>query len=343
VAELLTALERPLVAVIHAAGVLDDGAVLSLDRDRLATALRPKVDGAWHLHELTRDLTRFVLFSSAAATIGTAGQANYAAANAFLDALARHRHALGLPATSLAWGLWDTGTGMSGELADTHRRRLARTGIRPLSTRRALELLDSALAGDEPVLVPVHLAETSADTPAAPEASASPLHDLAAQPAAGRRDSVLRAVRDHVAAVLGHTSAAAITPDRPFAELGFDSLTAVELRNRLTILTGLALPASLVFDHPSPAELADHLTAELVPEEAPAATRALRDLDGLEVLLGELGEGDRQQVADRVQALLWRLRADRAAGAEAEPPALMATTTADDVLDFIDREFGDLP
>ncbi|MGC7098255.1 SDR family NAD(P)-dependent oxidoreductase [Amycolatopsis lurida] len=277
--------EFPLTAVVHTAGVIDDGLVESLDADSLARVLRPKVDGGWNLHELTRDLplSAFVLFSSAAGVFGGPGQANYAAANSFLDALARYRTELGLPAVSLAWGLWAERTGLTGHLGGTDLRRIDRGGGGALSTRRGLALFDLGTSLGEPALVAARLAlggqavpspllrglVPAPDRPATTTTSAGgPIDGLAEMPAAERDRVLLDLVREQAAAVLGHGSAAAVGPDRSFRELGFDSLTAVELRNGLATATGLSLPATLAFDYPSPAELAARLRALLVGETA---------------------------------------------------------------------------
>ncbi|WUS66855.1 SDR family NAD(P)-dependent oxidoreductase [Kitasatospora sp. NBC_01246] len=281
---------RPLRSVIHTAGVLDDGTIPSLTPERVAAVMRPKADGAWHLHELTRglDLDRFVLFSSAAATFGVPGQGNYVAANAFLDALAADRRAAGLPATSLAWGLWAEVSGLTGQLTDAERSRMTRSGTSGLSAAEGLALMDLALGRDEAVLVPAKLdlaglrsqAARTGDVPplwralagrparrtaaASDGAGADSLRQrLAALPAADGDRMLLDLVRAHVAAVLGHSSAEAVEPGRAFTDLGFDSLTAVQLRNRLTTGTGLRLPATLVFDYPNPAVLAGHLRGRL--------------------------------------------------------------------------------
>ncbi|MFJ2958175.1 type I polyketide synthase [Streptomyces sp. NPDC087270] len=282
--------EHPLTAVVHAAGVLDDGLVGTLTPARLDRVLAAKADAAWHLHELTRDtpLRAFVLFSSAAGTLGAAGQANYAAANVFLDALARQRAAAGLPAVSMAWGLWAHAAGMGGRLAEAEVRRMRREGFPPLADTDGLDLFDRALRAGEPAPLLVRLdlpalrARAAAPTgsvphllrglvrgPArraagdAPAGAAGPTDRIAAMPPEARARFVLGLVRAEVADVLGHDSAAAVEPSRAFTELGFDSLAAVELRNRLGTRTGLALPATLVFDHPNVRALADHLLARL--------------------------------------------------------------------------------
>jgi acyl transferase domain-containing protein/acyl carrier protein len=299
--------EHPLTAVVHTAGVLDDCVLTSLNPERLAPVLRPKAGAAAHLHELTRDLglAAFVLFSSAAATFGGPGQAGYAAANGYLDALAAHRRAAGLPATSLAWGLWAERSGMTGHLADAEVRRLELAGMRPLPADEGLELFSAAAGRAEACLLPVPLdlaAVRRAGTAVHPMlrglvrprrrvvgagshgsvAEQDALRrDLAAMPAERRDEAVLDLVRVQAAAVLGYgTGAAAVAPDRVFSEFGFDSLTAVDLRNRLSNAFGLRLPATLVFDHPTPAALARHLVGELpgaavVPTRK--ATRAVRD------------------------------------------------------------------
>ncbi|MEV6118650.1 type I polyketide synthase [Streptomyces sp. NPDC052109] len=285
---------HPVDSVVHTAGVLDDGLVASLTPARLDTVLRPKADAAWHLHELTleRELSHFVLFSSAAGTIDASGQGNYAAANAFLDALAAHRAALGLPATSLAWGLW-SGAGMGAGLDAAEVQRIERSGIGALDPDEGLELFDAAVASGSPALVPVRL-DTAAlrrrgdDLPAVLRtlAGAAPHPDrddrirtlgehLAELPAADHEHTVLEAVRTEVAAVLGHAGPAAVEPRRAFTELGFDSLAAVELRNRLNGVSGLRLPSTLIFDYATPAALAGHLLERLLPDTedpGPSAT-----------------------------------------------------------------------
>ncbi|GAA1397238.1 type I polyketide synthase [Kitasatospora putterlickiae] len=298
-ASVLGGLERPLTAVVHAAGVLDDGTVESLSSEQVGRVLRPKVEAAWHLHELTAsaDLKAFVLFSSVAALIGSPGQGNYAAANSALDALAVSRRAAGLPAVSLAWGLWSEAGGMAAQLSGAELARLERMGTKPLTAELGLGLFDRALASDAALLAPVQL-DTAvlrqqaragllppllrglAPVPARrAEHGGSLARRLAGVPEADRERVVLDLVLAQVADVLGHASAAAIDPERAFQEIGFDSLSAVELRNRLGQSTGVRLPATLVFDHPSPAAVARLLVAQITVEPAsgrPKATRARR-------------------------------------------------------------------
>nr|WP_326672667.1 SDR family NAD(P)-dependent oxidoreductase [Streptomyces canus] len=283
-AGLLESLDRPLTAVVHTAGVLDDGVIGALTPERMADVLRPKVDAAWNLHELAGEVASFVLFSSVAATLGSPGQGNYTAANSFLDALACHRRALGLPAVSLAWGFWDTEDGMTRDLDARDRARLSRGGVAPMSVEQGLALFDTALAQDRAVIVSARLdlaALRASDTvpvalrglvrgvtrrAAGPDAAAgSSLAQQIAGLSEAERDAVLLdRVRGAVAAVLGHGSADAVAADRQFGELGFDSLTAVDFRNRLSAETGLRLPTTLVFDYPTPLALADFLRDEVV-------------------------------------------------------------------------------
>ncbi|MEE1728059.1 type I polyketide synthase [Streptomyces sp. BE282] len=297
--------EHPLTGVVHTAGLLDDATVEALTPERLAAVLRPKADAAWHLHDLTRglDLSAFVLFSSVSGLTGTAGQANYAAANTFLDALAAHRHALGLAGTSLAWGLWDATHGMGSTLGEADLARWRRAGIRPLTPEQGLALFDRALLDGQPLRAPVafDLAALRARTEppaallrglvkAAPRRAAAQASGgdggwaqlTAALPADERADAVLTLVRDTVAGVLGHADATALDPRRAFNETGFDSLAGVELRNRLNTATGIRLPATVVFDHPSPQALAEHLLTLVGPApevSAPAPVVRAADRD----------------------------------------------------------------
>ncbi|MFJ1792189.1 type I polyketide synthase [Kitasatospora griseola] len=269
--------------VVHAAGVVDDALVGSMTPEQIDTVLRAKADAAWHLHEATEhlDLRAFVLFSSASGVFGAPGQANYAAANAFLDGLAEHRHARGLPATSLAWGQWAESSGITGNLKEADHRRLARTGMLPLGTEQALDLFDTALAGERPVLVPVRLDLAAIDTPPAllrglsrtrraPARTAGP-DDLRARlealPEPEQRTLLLDLVVRHSASILGMAPDGIGDPRQLFRDHGVDSLTAIELRNQLNAATGLQLPATLVFDFPTPEQLVNHLYGQLCSPE----------------------------------------------------------------------------
>ncbi|MFJ4923842.1 SDR family NAD(P)-dependent oxidoreductase [Streptomyces sp. NPDC088725] len=271
--------EHRLSAVVHAAGVLDDGVVQHLTPERLEKVLRPKLHAAQALHELTldHDLTHFVLFSSVAGVVGNAGQANYAAANAALDALAERRTRSGLPAVSLAWGLWEQASGMTGHLGAAGKARLASGGALPMTDTEGLALLDAALGTGIAAVVPAKLdtvrltapvppllrslVRTSARRPAVSSAvTGTGLADrLAALPEADRRAEVLTLVREESARALGLAAPDAVEPDRPLREHGLDSLLAVELRNRISTRVGAKLPATLLFDHPTPQRLTAHL------------------------------------------------------------------------------------
>ncbi|WP_240687244.1 type I polyketide synthase [Amycolatopsis suaedae] len=268
--------DHPVTAVVHTAGVTDDGMITSLSPDRLAAVQGPKVVAARHLDELTRDrqLTAFVLFSSAAGVFGAAGQASYAAANAALDALARRRHADGLVATSIAWGLWAQDSGMTERLTATDRARLAASGLTPLSTADGLTMFDAAVAGGEPDYVGARVDLTARSThPLLREFTSPPVRRVAAAPESGAATSsaqeLLRVVRGLIAEVLRHDGATAVKASKPFDQLGFDSLTAVELRNRLSAELGMTLPATVVFDHPTPEALAEYLATVLAGSTAP--------------------------------------------------------------------------
>ncbi|MEU3754678.1 type I polyketide synthase [Streptomyces olivoreticuli] len=273
--------EHPLTGVVHAAGVLDDGLVQALTPDRLETVFRPKLDGAWHLHELTRDreLTAFVVFSSVFGVLGNAGQAAYTAANAFLDALAQWRAAEGLAGLSIGWGPWPQDAGMSAGLSAAELGRIARAGLPVFSVEQGLAWFDAATAarGASVVATRVDRAALRArDTvpavfrglvPAAPARriaattrNSDPLAGLTGDQAQAR---LLELLREQVVTVLGLAGPAAVGAGRSFKDLGFDSLTGNQLRNALRERTGLRLPSTLVYDHPTPEALAAHLWAEL--------------------------------------------------------------------------------
>ncbi|WP_425580194.1 type I polyketide synthase [Streptomyces polychromogenes] len=362
---------RPLTAVVHAAGVLDDGLVTSLTPDRLEAVLRPKVDAALHLHELTRhtDLAAFVLFSSVAATLGSAGQGNYAAANAFLDALAQRRASAGLPATSLAWGPWADG-GMASGMDASGQDRMARSGLVPFRPQEGLALFDAARAGERAVAVPVRFATAA---PAGPGPDGQPsvpavlrgllrpaarrtvreavagggpdaLRERLARLSGPERDgALLDLVRTQVAAVLGLGGPREVDRDREFKLLGFDSLTSVELRNRLNSATGLRLPATLVFDCPTPVALAARIGADLAPEAAPAPSAAsvFGEIDRLERALAAVGADDEQvrsRIRTRLHGVLAALAEDPAPTPGATSDERLRSATVDDIFALIDEE-----
>ncbi|WP_424217642.1 type I polyketide synthase (plasmid) [Streptomyces sp. BI20] len=355
--------EHPLTAVVHLAGILDDGVLDSLTPERFARVLTPKLTAAHHLHELTadRELTAFVLFSSLTATVGGAGQANYAAANAGLDALAEHRRALGLPATSVAWGPWD-GEGMAAH--GPVRAGLRAMGLRPLDPETALTALARALAGaDTTVTVadvdwttfasafaagrpaPLLSALPEVRAAAAGGASAGPAADEFARTLAGltggERDRALQdLVRGQAATVLGYPDASAVEPTTAFRDLGFDSLTSVDLRNRISAAAGVPLPATLIFDYATPAALAKHLGTELGGADTSVDT-ITAELDRTLARLADLTAEDIEQgrITARLQNALTELTRTLT-GADGSVLDRLEDAGADDVFAFIDSELG---
>ncbi|MEH1101800.1 SDR family NAD(P)-dependent oxidoreductase [Micromonospora sp. CPCC 205561] len=364
---------HPLTVVVHTAGVLDDAVVSALTPAQVDAVLRPKVDAAVNLHELTLDgeLAEFVVFSAAAGTLGGPGQGNYAAANTFLDALVARRRAAGLPARSLAWGLWGEASGMTAHLDANDRARMARVGLVELSVEQGLALYDAAELHDEPLLVPMPVdpavlrelgragilpalmrglvrgpsrraVEQTTQSPGALRES------LASQSGPQRRHTVLEFVKAQAAAVLGHAGAGAVDADRPFTELGFDSLTAVEFRNRLKTATGLKLSATTVFDYPTAAALTDHLLAGLAPAEADPAAALLAELDRLERSFTQAGAAGlpgpvKARITERLHAVMsnWSGRSDAETPSDGPDVGLaLQTASADELLRFIDDELG---
>ncbi|MGW6295293.1 SDR family NAD(P)-dependent oxidoreductase, partial [Streptomyces sp. NPDC055058] len=358
--------DRPPTTVVHTAGVLDDGIVQSLTPERLDTVLRAKADAAVLLEELTRDTgTDLVLFSSVAGTFGGVGQANYSAANAFLDAFAVRNDTPERRVRSLAWGLWAERSGMTGKLGEADMRRIARSGLRPMETDHALALLDTALGAPEPWYAPVDL------DPAALRASDGLVRDLvrggtrrpaepaatgSAAPAAGdlrarlaglapaeRHSAVLNVVLTQAALVIGHDSPDALDPEGGFLDSGFNSLTAVELRNRIGALAGVRLPATLMFDYPTPERLAAHLLERVAPADRPATIPVLEQLDALEAQFtgsaSPVDDTSHDRLRARLRGLLDRL--DAMTGPAGAPTA---APDADEVSDDELRAFleGDL-
>jgi polyketide synthase 12 len=373
VADLIAGIDpaHPLTGVVHAAGVIDDGLITDLTPQRLDLVWRPKAGGLGNLHAVTAGerLSFFVAFSSVAATLGSPGQANYAAANAYCDALMARRRAAGLPGLSIAWGLWEQASTMTGHLGDADLARMRRSGLRPLKTDHALALLDAAVRDGRPRLaaadldtaalaalpaeaVPDLLRELAAGSTRTRAAAAAQVRpsELAAQltglTPAEQQHVILALVRTHAAAALGHSDADAVNPETAFRDLGFDSLTGVELRNRLTAATGLRLPPALVFDYPDPAGLAGYLHGRLTQNGsatpgAGALDSVLDEVARLEGVLAAVpGDGlDAGAVTARLEALLasWKTARSHANGGAAQR---LEEATADQLLDFIDNELG---
>jgi NADPH:quinone reductase-like Zn-dependent oxidoreductase/malonyl CoA-acyl carrier protein transacylase/NAD(P)-dependent dehydrogenase (short-subunit alcohol dehydrogenase family)/acyl carrier protein len=359
-----------LSTVIHAAGLLDDGVLAAQTADRLDAVLRPKADGAWNLHELTSDLdlSAFVLFSSVAGILGSAGQTTYAAANTFLDTLAATRRRAGLPAVSLAWGPWQSGAGMAGQLDDAHWQRMARQGLRPLTDRDGMALLAAAAQAPAPLQLPARLdvgalssradqlppllsrlvrptRRTRAQAGAAAGAGgpAALTARLAGLPLTDRSGVLHSLVQAQAAFVLGMNGADDIEPARTFRDLGFDSLTSVELRNRLDAATGLRLPATVVFDYPSPQALGDFIGQEIggAPAEDTTVLPAFSGLEKIESSLAQLldDEAARLRVSARLKEVLAAL--NPAATEEAEAAVGAIQTASDEaIFDFIDNQLG---
>ncbi|MER6832338.1 SDR family NAD(P)-dependent oxidoreductase, partial [Streptosporangium sp. NPDC000563] len=359
--------EHPLTAVIHTAGVLADGTIPSLTAEGLGAVLRPKVDAAWHLHELTQDmdLAGFVMFSSFAGVLGAPGQGNYAAANVFLDALAQVRRAAGLPGLSLAWGAWAQDAGMTGTLGEIEMRRINRTGMPALSAEQGLAAFEAAVESGRAAVAPVRL-ELSAL-----RAMGEVPHLMRGLVRAGRRSAVsvlaggeaelvkrlaglehteqVRLMTDLVctqaAVVLGHESLDAIQPGREFRELGFDSLTTVELRNRLNAATGLRLPATLIFDYPTPASLAEHLLEEIAPGANKATELSLlADLNRFETALSGTALDDlaRNGIVTRLRQLLAKMSESSTETSEIAVADVLNSASTKDILGFIENELGRL-
>ncbi|MVU75789.1 SDR family NAD(P)-dependent oxidoreductase [Nocardia sp. ET3-3] len=319
--------ERPLTGIIHAAGVLDDGTIGSLTAQRMDAVLAPKADAAWHLHAATEDLNlaAFVVFSSVSGTIGAPGQANYAAANTFLDGLVAHRRARGLSGRSLAWGLWARTSGMTGGLDASDVARLSRGGFLAMPDEHAFAGWRAALGRDaahvviaavdtaelrvqaESGLLPTVLRGLVPQTGGRPRQTRQPSAAPAATSDLRQRETVLDIVIRHVAAVLGHDSTAAIDPDRLFTEQGFDSLGAVELRNRLQTATGLSLPPAVAFKHPSPNALTDHLHEQLADRPGETPVRSIDAVfEELEAVLaaGDWDDPEKARIATRLRSMV---------------------------------------
>ncbi|MFF9091476.1 SDR family NAD(P)-dependent oxidoreductase, partial [Streptomyces sp. NPDC014991] len=374
VAELLTAVPdaHPLTAVVHAARVFDAGVIGEVDQDRMARVLAPKVTGVRHLDELTRELapslSAFVLVSSASSVFLGAGTGGYAAANAYLDAVAHRRRAAGLPAVSLAWGPWARTGGQDAATGDAARARTGRRGgVVPLTPPEGMELLDAALRTGEALVLPVRLDLRAVRADAALGGGVPPLlrglvptgrrtaragagdsgglaRRLAALAPAEQETLLLGLVQGQVATVLGHTAPDQVRAGTAFKDAGFDSLTSVELRNRLREATGLNLPATAVFDYPTPLALARYLHDRLAPDAdaAPATHPLLAELSRLESLLADTASDDatRAQVATRLRGLLTTWSTANGTEQEAEEDLDFTSASDDELFELIDTEFG---
>ncbi|MFC7898393.1 type I polyketide synthase, partial [Streptomyces sp. NPDC057381] len=359
--------EHPLRGVVHTAGVFDPGVIGALTSERLAKVFAPKVDAVRHLDELTRPLAldAFVVYSSASSVFMGAGSGGYAAANAFLDGLMAHRRAAGLPGLSLSWGPWEQVTGMAGNIDDLTRTRMSRRegrgGVLPLRSAEGMELFDAALRSERSLLVPARLdlravradaaagggvphllrglVPTGRQSARAAAGSGGDRRQLADRlvglSAAKQEALLLEVVSAQAAVVLGHSGPEHVRVEMAFNEAGFDSLTSVELRNRLREATGLKLPATLVFDHPTPLALARYLRTELAVEEASPADAVLAGLAGLEAAIESAGadEAARDRITVR---LLELLRAAEATGGPGEGPG--GADSSDEDLDTASDE-----
>ncbi|OBJ22743.1 type I polyketide synthase [Mycobacterium colombiense] len=361
--------QYPLRGIVHAAGILDDGLISSLTPDRVDAVLRAKVDGAWNLHELTRhlDLSAFVVFSSMAGIVGTPGQANYAAANSFLDGLAAYRRAHGLAGLSLAWGLWEQASAMTAHLGERDKARMSRIGLAPLSTAAALAAFDAAMLVDAPVLVaarvdraalsdniaalpgllrelvagPTRRVIDDTDVAASTTGLSARLHGLTPE---ARQRELVDLVCGNAAMVLGVPNPADIDAGRAFQELGFDSLTAVELRNRLKNATGLTLSPTLIFDYPTPTLLAAHLDTQLAgtADEQPNLMGRVNDITReLQALLAAptWNAEDKSVLRARLHNLLAALPPGDPADAEHLDDDLDAATESQ-LFAILDEELG---
>ncbi|AGP59293.1 hypothetical protein M271_39560 [Streptomyces rapamycinicus NRRL 5491] len=357
--------ERPLTAVVHAAGVIDDATVESLTPERMAPVLAAKADAAWNLHELTEGagLAGFVLYSSAAAGMGSPGQGSYAAANAFLDALATYRRDRHLAGQSLAWGLWAQASEITGQLAGANLSRLRRGGVQPLSTEQGLALFEAATALGAPLAVPARLdlaafsrggrpvpallrGLTAGGLAARPTAAVAVAAGglaarLAALSPAEREQEVLEIVRASVAVVLGHAHPGDIDPQWAFRDMGIDSLTGLELRNRLANETGLTLPATLVFDQPTPLEVARFLCPEILADVV-VEPAVLTQLTQLESILSEVPADSemRSDITARLRTVLLKWMRNQEPAAENTAAQKLESASADEVFDFIAKELG---
>jgi NAD(P)-dependent dehydrogenase (short-subunit alcohol dehydrogenase family)/acyl carrier protein len=360
----------PLSTVMHTAGIVQATALEDNTPAELAGIVAAKACGARHLDELTAglDLDAFVLFSSIAATWGAGWQPAYSAANHYLDALAENRRARGLSATSVAWGPWDGG-GMTDPEGALH---VERRGLRLMDPELLVKLLGQVLdSGEGPLTVadmdwarfaaaftlrrPSPLigdlpevrqalaeAESDAGGAADSDAGSALAEQLAGLTEAEQERMLTDLVRTEAAPVLGYSSLEAVDAGRAFSELGFDSLTAVELRNRLAAATGLRLPATILFDYPNPVALAGHLRTSIAPEEVTASTSVLVELDKLESMLSSITaeSAERADITARLEAVMSKWKDVRGQTGAATVAEKLESSSDDEVLDFIGKELG---
>ncbi|MDR6315982.1 NADPH:quinone reductase-like Zn-dependent oxidoreductase/acyl carrier protein [Actinoplanes couchii] len=353
-------------AVIHTAGTLADSPVLGMSSGQVDAVLAPKVDGTWVLHEALPDVDAFVVFSSAAGVLGSNGQGNYAAANVFMDELMALRRSQGLTGVSLAWGYWADDSGLTAHLSDVDRARITNQGLVPMSAEVALGLFDAALNASlaDPLLVLTpwdagvlrqrvredrlpgvlrSLVKVPVRRMVAQGGEQSLEQRLAGMPVAAQRETLTSLVLTHTAAVLGHGGTDGVDAAKPFKDLGFDSLTAVELRNRLNAATGRKLPATLVFDHPTPNHIATYLQKNLTGDQTISAGTLLIDLERLADALGEfpLDTEARRQIGDRLWHLSRQFERHRPAASTTDTVDLKAATTDDELFEALDMELGE--
>jgi hypothetical protein len=298
------------------------------------------------------------MFSSLSGVIGGVGQANYAAANAFLDALAHHRRGQGLAAVSIDWGYWEEKTGLTAHLTPADLRRMGRGGLVALSTDDGLALLDEALLRPDAAVVAARfdaaalrahdrlprllegLVHSRAQRPVAANrgAGSSLAQRLAGMSAADRERTLVELIRGEVQAVLGMSATAALEPDQPLQALGLDSLMAVELRNRLANATGLRLHSTLLFDHPTPIALTRLLLEKLAPQKQESPPAIFAELDKLERALAGMSEHDaaRRAIVARLRSLVSKSSSPHPSHAD------LASATDDEIFRSLDAEFAEL-
>ena len=342
--------------------MLDDGTIESLTPEQVDRVLRPKVDAAVHLDEFAGD-AHLILFSSIAAMLGAPGQGNYSAANAFLDALAERRQSNGRPATALAWGPWEAAGGMTRDRSAADLSRMRRAGLAGLPIDLGLALFDAALTAEGPVVAPARLDSgalrtSSADGNLAPvlrglvrtrerarqDAAGTIARGLSQVPESRWGEIVLDVVREQIAAVVG-LSSGQVEAGQSFKEMGFDSLDAVDLRNRMIKASGLQLPATLMFDHPTPAAVAEYLRSRLAEHAVPPREPIEEALERVEVLLADVvaDAHGREEVQQRLHVFNSRVQSMLSGANGDEPDDLdedLTLASDQEMFELIDKELG---